>query len=1239
MVWFALLSYQFFALLVSGGDHFFALLIGGVGFAFLSIFMFKSLFIFKKKEGHKGLEVKVEEEPLLFDYLYKLADEIGAPRPHKVYLSSEVNACVFYDLSIFNLFFPSKKNLEIGLGLVNVLNLGEFKSILAHEFGHFAQRSMLLGRYVYTAQQIAIRVVNKRDALDSFLAGVSSFDLRIAWIGWILSILVWAMRSLIQTLFSVVVIAERALSKEMEFQADIVAVSLTGSDALINSLHKLRIADQAYQAVIDQVNRDLQHKKAVPDLFHLQSHYIEKMKWVMNDPGFGESPEITSVDGSHRLFSNITVNPPQMWATHPTDNEREENAKRIYIAADIDNRSSWSLFDKAEHYRTTITANLIATANLETEEMTLEESIAAFDKDEFQWYFMNPKYKGAYINRLPFLNFKTVEDIYDTVLTPDELNALSGQLYTQSYADKVQEFEGLKDEIQRLVLVQHEVVTAEKRKIVHRGNEIKRKDIPRILAQLNEELEAVKEELIGHEKRCRKLPMELAEQGNPVYANYLKSVAHLVHYSEHAMADLKDAYKKYNNVLNIVLADGRVSSSELIEVINVANSLHKTLKAIFDNSRLIKLNTTLVEKLGGKTYGDLFEPFTLGGADKDNIESWSKVINGWVNVATDGLLRARNAAFEHLLVLEDQIVESATSGKTLQLTVEEITLPDQYATLVLGEERPIQYKYGLWDRFHMGDGIFGGFSKFAVSALLIVAALYFGNYVQVSTMYVYNGLSIPVYVQYDGSDYLVEEHSDIQFDFSSGEVVQTKTEDGTLIETFKPMHKFGQQKYIYNVMNAALLIKQTAVYGSYGEVPDVILGNPKWITVNADFIFEEPPQSISTSSHSSGGSRSVVYGYSDLNPYSLLSVVDETVDMELMLTNHAKWDDGESRNIVYWLNLAASYDPSLSFVEERLSRNPGEVLSYRVLMDYSDSAKLPDLKERLAKLAASNPQNADYYYLKTRIMDDSEEQDHLFFEGYKKWPENRWLAMASAYAYASREDWESAYNAFVTSLLKNQVFESTYGVDFERVRRYVTSINKTVQDYSGITENNPNVIYYSNFENELFGDMEYETDRMIQLIHRQQYDEAIELTLRNPDSEARINRIIAASSQAPDAIVEKVLAYQADEGTDEDNIWMTLGTMVKHRKNYDEYIKRVMELQPRIQDTEKEWLIEYLELIRNNDFSAAEQLVLKFDDFRTQVNLLCVGVVAREDQVPEAWKIKVNRLLFATERPFITINE
>src|SRR6185369_15117447 len=105
------------------------------------------------------------------------------------------NAAVFYDLSIINLIFPSKKNLEVGLALVNVLTLGELKAVLAHEFGHFAQRSMAVGRWVYVAQQIAAQIVSRRDALDKFLRGLSNTDFRIAWVGWALSLTVWSIRS------------------------------------------------------------------------------------------------------------------------------------------------------------------------------------------------------------------------------------------------------------------------------------------------------------------------------------------------------------------------------------------------------------------------------------------------------------------------------------------------------------------------------------------------------------------------------------------------------------------------------------------------------------------------------------------------------------------------------------------------------------------------------------------------------------------------------------------------------------------------------------------------------------------------------------------------------------------------------------------------------------------------------------------------------------------------------------
>ena len=63
---------------------------------------------------------------------------------------------------MLSLFIPPRKDLLIGLGLVNVVDLVEFKAVLAHEFGHFAQRSTALGRYLYVANQVMRDVIYGR---------------------------------------------------------------------------------------------------------------------------------------------------------------------------------------------------------------------------------------------------------------------------------------------------------------------------------------------------------------------------------------------------------------------------------------------------------------------------------------------------------------------------------------------------------------------------------------------------------------------------------------------------------------------------------------------------------------------------------------------------------------------------------------------------------------------------------------------------------------------------------------------------------------------------------------------------------------------------------------------------------------------------------------------------------------------------------------------------------------------
>ena len=165
---------------------------------------------------------------------------------------------------------------------------------------------MAVGRWVYIAQQIAGHIIAKRDALDSFLRGLSRFDLRIAWVGWLLSLIVWSIRSLMETVFRIVVLAQRALSREMELQADLVAVSLTGSDALIHALYKLNVADEAWERALAFADSEAREKRSVSDLFAVQRHITEKLRHVLDDPSYGEvAPPPKDKPQEHRLFKTV----------------------------------------------------------------------------------------------------------------------------------------------------------------------------------------------------------------------------------------------------------------------------------------------------------------------------------------------------------------------------------------------------------------------------------------------------------------------------------------------------------------------------------------------------------------------------------------------------------------------------------------------------------------------------------------------------------------------------------------------------------------------------------------------------------------------------------------------------------------------------------------------------------------------------------------------------------------------
>ncbi len=693
-----------------------------VGFcaAFLALFMVKALFFFKKGGDVQELEITPTQEPRLFEFLHQLADQAGAPRPHRVFLSSNVNAAVFYDLSLLNLLLPSKKNLVIGLGLVNVLTLSELKAVLAHEFGHFGQKSMAVGRWVYVAQQIAAHIVAKRDALDKFLRFVSKIDLRVAWIGWLLTLIVWSIRSLLETAFNLVLLAQRALSREMEFQADLVAVSLTGSDALVHALQRLQAADDAWERTLSFASGELHNGRAVKDLFAIQTRVLQRMRDVLSDPGYGDVPPLPEqAREQHRVFHSDIAQPPRMWATHPLNHERENNAKRHYVPAELDSRSAWSVFQDAQALREAATAHLLRQQE-ELEIKPLEESLGALDEQYAQETFKS-RYRGVYLGRSVVRHAARLEDLY----TPELEAAIDHleQLYPDSLHDQLENLRSLEREKSLLEALRDGVYKAPGGVIRHRDRTLQPRELPAVIETLRQECEAAQTQIIEHDRRCRSAHRAAAKVLQGGWDHYLNANLAALHYADHSLANLRDAQGLLANVVAVVTADGKVSGRELKRVIKAGHEVHRVLGGIYRQREEVLLNAELLADLGIDNWAQAVGDFELPAPNKNNINGWMGVIDGWVNALASALGQLRQAALTRLLIGEARVAEQLREGTGTQNAPAPASVPEPFETLVPGRERQLQRRLGLWDRFQTADGFFPAFTRLLIAGGIVGVAL------------------------------------------------------------------------------------------------------------------------------------------------------------------------------------------------------------------------------------------------------------------------------------------------------------------------------------------------------------------------------------------------------------------------------------------------------------------------------------------------------------------------------------
>jgi len=421
----------------------------GLGLAGLGVMVIYFLlkFLFKSKTTDRsGLtEITATDQPELFQFIKALTRETQSMAPKRIYVSPEVNAYVFYDSSFWSMFFPVRKNLTIGLALVNSVNLSEFKAILAHEFGHFSQRSMKLGSYVYNVNQVIYNMLYENEDYGQALSSWANASSYFAIFAGITAGIVGGIQWILKEIYTLINKSYMSLSRQMEFHADAVAAYVSGSDHLITSLRKLEVANACYDKVF-QVYGAWFDQQVKP--VNVYPDHAEVMRHFAADHGLALENGLPKIEAqSLARFNKTRVVVKDQWASHPSNEDREAHLRSLNTFTETEHASAWVIFRDAEALQKQITDKVYAKVTFKEAPQVVDNNV--FTKryyQELEKYTLNKRYKG-------FFTYRNIADVdVDALPTTTQANNLD-EVLDDHALELPFEIAGIKNDINTLDII------------------------------------------------------------------------------------------------------------------------------------------------------------------------------------------------------------------------------------------------------------------------------------------------------------------------------------------------------------------------------------------------------------------------------------------------------------------------------------------------------------------------------------------------------------------------------------------------------------------------------------------------------------------------------------------------------------------------------------------------------------------------------------------------------------------
>ncbi len=229
-------------------------------------FMLKPLFA-RRQRGPKQRMLDPQVEPVLYAFVDGICDTVGAPRPVRIAVDSQVNASAHLEGGLWGVV-GGELVLTIGLPLSAGLTLRQFAGVLAHEFGHFSQRvGMRLYVLIMMVNMWFARVVYERDAWDATLENWSNQgNFYVVILVGAIRLAVWLTRRVLWVLMMFGHLVSGFLSRQMEYDADRYQARMVGAREFAQTQLRVRMMALAEHGAYADLTMSWRERR-MPDNF------------------------------------------------------------------------------------------------------------------------------------------------------------------------------------------------------------------------------------------------------------------------------------------------------------------------------------------------------------------------------------------------------------------------------------------------------------------------------------------------------------------------------------------------------------------------------------------------------------------------------------------------------------------------------------------------------------------------------------------------------------------------------------------------------------------------------------------------------------------------------------------------------------------------------------------------------------------------------------------------------------